>query len=319
MVGTPFKPGFASLKSLVFCALAIALSALPIQAQKGGGGGPGRTGGTGGSGGSGGTRGSPGGGTSSRPIQPSYQPGPTLDTEAEGLIPTIQPLPKPEVVEDDSCLPWELSDARSGSVSAIRLGVPGKARSQYQKACGAFKSKKLNEAEQHVRDAIQKYPKYPAAWVMLGEVLQDEQKLDEAHDACSQPMTVDPSYLPPYLCLAGLLNQEKKWDDLLAWSDRFAGMSLTGDKYANYYRATALLHLHNLPEAQKSALKCIAMDTEHHQPAFFFLLAQIYGEQGDLADATLQVNQYMKFTKSKQDKDTAKEYLSELQAQQNTK
>jgi predicted Zn-dependent protease len=228
----------------------------------------------------------------------------------------MQPLPKPEVIEDDACLPWELSDARSATVSAVRLGVPGKARSQYEKACGAFKSKKLNDAEQHVRDAIQKYPKYPAAWVMLGEVLQDEQKLDEAHDACSQPLAVDPSYLPPYLCLAGLLNQEKKWDDLLAWSDRFSGMSLTGDKYANYYRAISLLHLHNLPEAQKSALKCVAMDTEHHQPAFFFLLAQIYGEQGDMADATLQINQLVKFSKSKQDKDTAKEYLAELQSRQ---
>jgi len=204
-------------------------------------------------------------------------------------------------------------------VSAVRLGVPGKARSQYQKACGAFKNKKLDEAEQRVRDAIQKYPKYPAAWVMLGEVLQDEQKLDDAHDACSQPLAVDPGYLPPYLCLAGLLNEEKKWDDLVALSDRFAGLSLTGDKYANYYRAIALLHLHNLPEAQKSALKCIAMDTEHHQPAFFFLLAQIYGEQGDLGDAALQINQYIKFARSKQDKDTAKEYLSELQSQQNTK
>ena len=65
---------------------------------------------------------------------------------------------------------------RGATVSAIRLGVPGKARSQYEKACDAFKKKKMTEAEQHVRDAIQKYPKYPAAWVMLGQVLQDEQR-----------------------------------------------------------------------------------------------------------------------------------------------
>jgi len=89
---------------------------------------------------------------------------------------------------------------RGATVSAIRLGVPSKARSDYEKACGAFKKKKFTEAEQHVRVAIEKYSNYQAAWVMLGQVLQDEQKMNEAHDACLQALSVDPTYLPPYLC-----------------------------------------------------------------------------------------------------------------------
>jgi hypothetical protein len=74
-----------------------------------------------------------------------------------------------------------------------------------------------------------------------------------------------------------------------------------------------------LPEAQKSVLQAIADDGEHHQPAFNFLLAQIYGTQGDLANATLQVQEFQKYSNSKQDKDTATEYLSELQSQVNAK
>jgi tetratricopeptide (TPR) repeat protein len=235
------------------------------------------------------------------------------------MFPTTQPLPRPVVAEDESCLPWALPDVRGATVSAIRLGVPSKARSQYEKACSAFKKKKLTEAEQHARDAIQEYSKYPAAWVMLGEVLQDEQKMDEAHDACSKPLSVDPTYLPPYLCLAGLLNREENWDDLLTWSDRIAGMNPTADMYAHYYRGLALFHLHNLPEAQKSVLQAITNDNEHHQPGFNFLLAHIYGEQGDLVDATLQIQQFLKFSNSRQDKDSAKVYLSELQSQRNAK
>ena len=295
---------------MAFCALAIALSAFPIRAQKGG---------TGGAGGGGGSRGPSSGGMSGRSNLPTYDPGQPSISESEIFMPTTQTPQKPVVVEDESCLPWDLPGTRDTTVSAIRLAVPSKARGQYQKACGAYKSKKLNEAEEHVRDAIEKYPKYPAAWVMLGQILQDEHKMDEAHDACSQPLTVDPTYLPPYLCLAGLLNQAEKWDDLLAWSDRFLGMNLTGDMYANYYRGLALLHLHNLSEAQKSALKAISIDTEKHQPSFFFLLGRIYGEQGDLTDASLQIKQFVKFSKSKQDKDAAKEYLAQLQSQQNAK
>lgn len=235
------------------------------------------------------------------------------------LLPTADPLPKAVVAEDEACLPWALPDVRGATVSAVRLGVPSTARSQYEKACGAYKKKKLTEAEQHARDAIEKYSNYSAAWVMLGQVLQDEQKMDEAHDACSKPLSVDPTYLPPYLCLAGLLNREKKWSDLLTWSDRFLGVSPAADMYASYYRGLAAFHLRNFPEAQKSVEQAIGIDSDHHQPGLNFLLAQIYAQQGDLADATLQVRQFLKFSNSRQDKDFARQYLSELQSQPNTK
>ena len=234
-------------------------------------------------------------------------------------MPTVEPIPKPVVVEDESCLPWELADTRGATVSAIRLGVPSNARSQYDKACGAFKKKKLPEAEQQVRDAIQKYPKYLAALVMLGQVLQGEQKMTEAYDTCSQALSLDPTYLPPYLCLAGLLDRENRWGDLLTLSNRFLGLNSVGDRYAYYYQAVAYFHLYELPEAQKSVSKAIEMDTEHHQPGLYFLRAQIYGEQGDVANAAAQVRQYLKLNIARQDKDAAKQYLAKLQSQQNEK
>jgi tetratricopeptide (TPR) repeat protein len=227
-----------------------------------------------------------------------------------------EPMPKPVVVVDEACLPWDLGDMRGATVSATRLGVPGKARSQYDKACSDFKKKKWPEAEQHAREAIEKYSNYPAAWVMLGQVLEGQKKMDEAHEACSKPIKVDPTYLPPYLCLAGLLNHEKKWEDLLSWSDRFLGLNQSGDLYANYYRGMALFHLQKLPDAQKSISRAITLDANHHQPALYFLLAQICGAQGDVAGAGAQIQQFVKYSNSKQDKDDAKEYLSQLEAHQ---
>jgi hypothetical protein len=77
--------------------------------------------------------------------------------------------------------------------------------------------------------------------------------------------------------------------------------------------------LQNLAEAQRSASKAIDIDTQHHQPGLIFLLAQIYGQQGDVADATLQIQRYVKYATTKQEKDNAKEYLSQLESQQKSK
>jgi hypothetical protein len=314
----------ARLKRVVFWAVTIVLCAVPLLAQKGapsgGAGGNRGTGGSGGAGtrGSGGTGVSPGsGGWSTRG---TVQPGPGIDNSQPGVfLPTVEPIPQPTVIEDEACLPWDLPDMRGATVSAIRLGVPSKARSEYEKACGAFKRKKLAEAEQHVRGAIEKYSNYLAAYVMLGQVLQDEQKMTEAHDACSKALTVDPTYLPPYLCLAGLLDRQNHWGDLLTLSGQFLGMNPVGDRYSYYFSAVAHFHLYNLPEAQKSVMQAIAIDTEHHQPGLYFLLAQIYGEQGDVADAEAQIKLFLKYNNVRQDKDVAKQYLANLQSEQNTK
>jgi hypothetical protein len=301
--------GLTYFKRVGLCVLAIASLTLPMHAQRGGGSS---------GGGTGGTRGPSGSGGSTRP--PVIQPGndPNIDP---GMIyfPTPEPMPKPVVVEDESCLPWDLPDVRGATVSAMRLGVPPKARGQYEKACGAYKKQKWTDAEQHAREAIQSYSKYLAAWVMLGEVLQDQQKMDEAHDACSKAITLDPTYLPPYLCLAGLLNRQNEWSDLIALSDRFLGMNLVGDRYAYYYRGLAHFHLQNWQVAQQNVLHAISIDTEHHQPNLYFLLAQIYGEQGDVADAKIQIRQFLKFNIDREDKNAAKQYLAKLDSQQTAK
>src|SRR5690242_13474213 len=164
------------LNPVVYWALAMLLCAVPLLGQKGGSTSGGTGGGTGGTGGTGGGGARPPAGNAPPPStggwsgrgMPTY--GPAIDNSQPGVFTPMDPIPQPTVVEDETCLPWDLPDMRGATVSAVRLGVPSKARSEYEKACGAFKKKKMTDAEQHVRDAIEKYPKYLAAYVMLGEV-----------------------------------------------------------------------------------------------------------------------------------------------------
>src|ERR1700757_1791208 len=111
---------------------------------------------------------------------------------------------EPKPPEDDSCLLAPLNLMKSPVVEAARLQVPPKARKEYQDACAALKDKKVENAEKHLRKAVREYPKYSAAWVTLGQMMAAEQKNEEARSSCAQATSVDPTYVPGYLCLADI-------------------------------------------------------------------------------------------------------------------
>ena len=52
-----------------------------------------------------------------------FSPQPTQPIGMQPLIPDT-PLPKPQMNEDESCLPWALSQIRGATVSVLRLEVP---------------------------------------------------------------------------------------------------------------------------------------------------------------------------------------------------
>jgi tetratricopeptide (TPR) repeat protein len=288
-------------KPFTLCCIAVTLSA-PVYAQRTGGGGTRSSGGNAGGGNP--TMGSP------SVFNPqAAQPGIMQPMVAE------TPLAKPQMNEDEACLPWALSQIRGATVSVVRLEVPDKARSEYEKACGDFHKKKMADAEQHVRSAIEKYSNYVAAWVMLGQVLAAQQQADKAHEACSHANTADPTYLPPYLCLAELDARSGNWEEILNVTKMALGLNPVGDVYANFYRAMAFFNLNKLPEAEKSALQAEGVDTEHKQAPVHYLLAQIYEAKGDVASAVAEVRQFLKINQDKQKTDEAKQYLAKLEAQ----
>jgi len=290
-------PSFLCWKQVFLCGLAMGFSILPIHAQRGGGGGP---------------RGS--GGRADTGIafpgrypttQPVWQP-----------IPDIPPLPKPVIADDEKCFPWNLSEVRATSVSVTRLKVPSKARKEFQKGCEAANKHKFDEAEQHARKAIDKFQDYSAAWVLLGVILEQKSETEEAGNACSRAVTIDPKYLPAYLCKAEFAVRTREWKEVLDMAEMAQGLNSQGDSYAFYYRATAHLHLNNIAEAKKSALQAEALDVKHSEPFIYLLLAQIYEQEGDTANAISQLQELLKHNSGKQQEDQAKKYLAELESQQ---
>ena len=223
------------------------------------------------------------------------------------------------MADEETCFPWNLSQARSKTISAKRLKAPSQARREYERACEASNRNKFEEAELRARNAIEAFPDYPAAWVMLGVILEEQHKSQEAREACSHAVTIDATYLPAYLCGAEVSVRNQEWEPVLKQANLAAGLQSGHDGYAYYYLAMAYLHLNNLVEAKKNGLRAAEINGNHDEPSLDLLLAEIYERQGDNANAIAQLGQLLKHHPNRQQEDAARRLLAKLESPQSTK
>jgi tetratricopeptide (TPR) repeat protein len=301
-----------SWERVALCALAIGLSAIPFYAQKGA------------PAGGGGSAHPPTGGPVAVPNNPAVYGNPSYGSPSLGPVwqplPDNPPLQRPTaVVQDEKCLPWNVSDIRAAAVSVARLNVPSKARHEYEKACDANNNKRFDDAEQHARSAIEKFQDYAEAWVLLGVVLEEEKKGPEALDACSHAMSIDATYVQGYLCKEEFSIRNEQWEDALNLSSVALGLNSMGDGYVYYYRAMADFHLHHLGQAKKSALQAVDIDIKRNEVPLSFLLAEIYDASGDKVNAAEQLRQILKHHTGGPQEDEARQLLAKLESQPDSK
>jgi cytochrome c-type biogenesis protein CcmH/NrfG len=212
-----------------------------------------------------------------------------------------------------TCLLPPLTLVRSPVVAAPALAVPPKARKEYSEACAALKDKKTDNAEMHLRKAVEEYPDYSVAWVTLGQILAAENHTEDARNACSQGSAIDPKYVPAYLCLAEIAARAKAWGDVLQLSNRALDLDLSTNAISYEYNAAANLRTNRLDDAEKSALRAVSIDKDNSDPRAHFLLAQIYEAKGDLTNLIVQLREYLKYAKDPDDVAAVTQYLSQVE------
>jgi tetratricopeptide (TPR) repeat protein len=216
---------------------------------------------------------------------------------------------------DESCSLWTVAAVQGSTISATRLEVPGKAKGEYRKGCSDLRGGKLASAEEHLRKAVQEYPRYAAAWVLLGEVLETARRMEDARDACAHASSADSNYAPAYLCLADVAAQQEEWNQTLDLADRALALYPVQDVYGCFYSAIAQFHLSQLAAAEKEALEAIDGDRAHRVPQVHLLLAQIYMAKKDSYDAAAQLRAYLKVAPSSPVAAGVRKSLAELEGQ----
>lgn len=220
--------------------------------------------------------------------------------------------PVPKEAKADNCFLPPLNGLQAVSVGVADLQIPVKTQREFDEGCTSLRSNKAADAENHLRKAVKQNAKFSAAWVLLGQVLEAQQKMDEARDACSQPIATA-SYLPAYLCLADISARANHWDDVLKLSSRALEIDPSTAAPAYAYNAAANFNLHNLPAAERSALRAVDIDKSNKDPRVHFLLAQIYEAEGNRASEVAQLREYLKYATDPADADMIKKYLAALE------
>lgn len=261
-----------------------------------------------------------------RPLPPPVDSSANSPLSSNGPLP-LSPLDQERihVVTDDhgkaiatseyACFLPPLNSVSAATVGVVDLQAPQKSKDEYQSGCHSLRQKQIADAEKHLRKAVANYERYAAAWVLLGQLLESQQKLEEANDACAKSLNASSSYLPGFLCLTDISTRQQHWLDALKFSGRALEIDPTGTPVSYALNATANLELHHLPEAEKSALKASEMDAKNNEPRVHYLLAQIYVAEGDRTRAVDQLHEYLKYAKDPADVAVAKNVLATLESQ----
>jgi len=242
---------------------------------------------------------------------PSGEP----DGTQQATVRNASKTPMRATVSQDACLLAPLNITLAPFVSPGQPQIPKNARMQYQRACIALKDKKGLNAEKHLRNAIEDFPKYVPAWVTLGQLFISQQKPQEGRGACSQAATLDPHYAPAYLCLADIAARDHDWGEVLSLSNRALKIDPDNNAVAYEYQAVANLNLHNLADAEKGGLLAAEIDKNHREPRVYFVLAQIYEAKHDPANEAAQLREYLKYADNRDDVAVVKQYLADLEKQ----
>ncbi|MDA1314379.1 MAG: hypothetical protein O2968_13645 [Acidobacteria bacterium] len=86
------------------------------------------------------------------------------------------------------------------AISVTTLAAPKKARKAYEKAFNETRKKEpnLTKAAADLVKAVTEYPKFAAAWNMLGRIKLDQNDRAGAYEAFERAVSGDASYIAPY-------------------------------------------------------------------------------------------------------------------------
>jgi tetratricopeptide (TPR) repeat protein len=203
---------------------------------------------------------------------------------------------------------------RERAISA-KAATEDNGRSESEKALAkarrALAESQIPEAQRELEHLVEIDPNNAAGWYELGRVRDWQKNGTEAKRCYQRAIAVDQKYEGAYLLLANLLGQEQQWQELADVASKLIQLNPTSYPAAYFYRSAASYNLGYLDEAGKAAREGLQIDPDHRMPRLHYMLGTVLADDRQFADAAGQMKLYLKFAPTAQDRDEAHKMVGE--------
>jgi hypothetical protein len=186
----------------------------------------------------------------------------------------ISPLDR-GVVDVGKVRMHQLNPGAGSSLSVTSMAAPKRARKAFEKGFRLEREAKWSESARQLKEAVETYPQYAAAWEEMGRVQYINHDFVSARHSFEQAMASDPKYIKPYLGLAQLAMDAQQWQELVNVSGK--ALTLNSADFPGLWLLNALGHyqLHHYDTAEKSTRNGMQADSQHRVQGFEVLLGKI--------------------------------------------
>ncbi|MBV8550050.1 MAG: tetratricopeptide repeat protein [Acidobacteriaceae bacterium] len=205
-----------------------------------------------------------------------------------------------------------LANVKGSTISLTTAEAPKKAQKNYEKGLQFAQKGDLEQGEKHLQAAVDLYPKYAVAWYALGQIEERQNRLDDARKSYLAAVAADNKYVSPYSRLALIAASRAKWQDAVDYSKQVIDLNPIEFPSAFWYSAIAYYNLHDLDQAQKSAVALVKLDTAHKYPEAERMLAEISLQKDNYAEAANHLRAYLQLNPTAKDADALKQTLLKI-------
>jgi len=199
------------------------------------------------------------------------------------------------------------------TISLTTMQAPNGARHAYEKAQKNLAKENLKDAEKELTKAVQEFPKFAAAWALLGMIHQSSKKVEEATKDYQQAIAADPQYAKPYFGLAVISVNQQNWKETVRLTEQVNRLSPLAYPEAYYFSGVASYNLGKMDEAERSVRKFLSLDTEHRKPMAALYLGDILARKRDFAGAVEQAKAYLALAPNAPNANTVREKLKQME------
>lgn len=205
-----------------------------------------------------------------------------------------------------------MTHAEGLTFSATTAMAPGGARKAYEKGREHAQRQEWQKAQSEFQKAVEKFPKFAAAWFELGLAMMKTGDLTGARHAWEESVQADDKFINPYLSLAGMAQHDQRWEDLVRLTDHILSLDPASYPLVWFHQAAANYYLHSFDAAEKSALQGLRIDEHHQVSRLEFLLAAILIQKHDYQAASAHIQKYLQLATQPDDIEAAKKKLAEI-------